>query len=66
MKMIEIKKDGKTIYKIVPDDYKEDGCDDKPYGDLTTGSKKLMSYSDVSSTRWEKIFGKNKKLDEPE
>lgn len=58
MKMVKIKKGTKTIYKMVPDDWKEeeDGYDLR--GDLTTGENKIMSYTDVPQEKWDRIFGK--------
>ena len=60
MKMVKIKKGTKTIYKMVPDDWKEeeDGYDLR--GDLTTGENKIMSYTDVPQEKWDKIFKKGK------
>lgn len=60
-KTIEIKRGNKTIYRIVPDDYKEDGTDDRPIGDLTTSNRKSMSYYDIQQSRWDRIFKKDKK-----
>lgn len=56
MKMIEIKKDGKIIYKIVPNDYKEPEKDIHQR-DLTTSDAKYIGYSDVPQDKWNRIFG---------
>lgn len=58
MKMVKIKKGAKTIYKMVPDDWKEEEEGYDLRGDLTTGENKIMSYTDVPQEKWDRIFGK--------
>lgn len=60
MKTIEIKNGPKTVYKIVPDDYVERTKETN--GDLTTGNRKSLSYSDVSNDVWDNVFNKEKFL----
>ena len=56
--MVEIKKSNKTIYKMVPDDWKgeDEGYDVR--GDLTTGDRKLVGFTDIKQEKWDKIFKK--------
>lgn len=56
MKMIKIQDGNKTVYKWVKDDWKEEKRDTFS-GDLTTGGRKSISYSDISKEDWDKIFG---------
>lgn len=58
MKRIETKINNKLIIRFVPDDYKEDGCDDKHYGDLTTSRRARMTYDDIPDEKWNKVFKK--------
>lgn len=63
MKMVKINKGTKTVYKMVPDDWKEEeGYDLR--GDLTTGDRKLIGFTDISDDKWSKIFGKKDKNSE--
>ena len=59
MKMVKIQNGSKTTYKWVKDDWKEEEKDTFN-GDLTTGGRKSMSYSDISKKEWNKIFGEKK------
>lgn len=58
MKKIEIKDGNKTKIKFVPDDWVSEENKKETNGDLTTGNRKSISYSDIPSERWEIIFGK--------
>lgn len=60
MKTIEIKKDNKTVIKIVPDNYVEPEYE-IPQLDITTSLRRGVGFSDVPKERWEKIFGKGGK-----
>ena len=55
MKTIEIKKDNKTIIKIVPDNYIEPEYE-LQQNDMTTSIRKSIGYSDISNDKWERIF----------
>jgi len=59
--MVEIKKGSHTIYKKVPDDWKPENESVEVRGDLTTGTRKTMGFTDIPQERWDAIFGKNKK-----
>ena len=60
MKMVKINKGTKTVYKMVPDDWKEEeGYDLR--GDLTTGERKCIGFSDIPQEKWDKIFKKGEK-----
>lgn len=60
MKMVKIKKGVKTVYKLVPDDWKPEESSFDLTGDLTTGERKFIGFSDIPTEKWEKIF-KSKK-----
>jgi len=60
MKMIEIKDGARTIYKHVPDDYKEPNGKDTPQKDLTTGGATLIAM-DMTEEQYERIFRKKQK-----
>ena len=55
MKTIEIKKDNKTIIKIVPDNYIEPEYE-LQQNDMTTSIRKSIGYSDIPKDKWESIF----------
>ena len=62
MKMVEIKNGSHTIYRHVPDDWKPE--DDQPTdirGDLTTGGRKSIGFTDIKQEKWDKIFNKEEK-----
>lgn len=63
MKMIEIKDGARTIYKHVPDDYKEQTGKDTPQKDLTTGGATLIAM-DMTEEQYNRIFkhGKGMKV----
>lgn len=56
MKRIEIKKGAHTIYKWVPDDYKEEERD-FVQRDLTTSGRKCLD-TGLTKERYDEIFGK--------
>ena len=56
--MVKIKKGTKTIYKMVPDDWKEEEEGYDLRGDLTTGDRKLVGFTDIKQEKWDKIFKK--------
>lgn len=62
MKMIEIKKGAHMIYRHVPDDWKPED-DEVPdiHGDLTTGGRKSIGFTDIKQEKWDKIFRRDKK-----
>ena len=64
MKTIEKHENGKTIIKIVPDNYEEPEFD-LEQNDLTTSIRKSIGFSDISKEKWEKIFGKTKQDNRP-
>ena len=57
--MVEIKKGSHTIYRHVPDDWKPED-DEIPdiHGDLTTGGRKSIGFTDIKQENWDKIFKK--------
>ncbi|MBQ0113396.1 MAG: hypothetical protein KBT03_09725 [Bacteroidales bacterium] len=57
-KMVAIKQGNKTIYRIIDENKKDDGCDDKYYGDMTTTARNKIDYFDVPQERWDKVFPK--------
>ena len=59
MKLIEIKKGSKTIYKFVDDNWVAPKVEDKEYGDLTTGGRKSISFG-LNEEQYEQIFGGKK------
>lgn len=62
MKIVEIKNGSHTIYRHVPDDWKPE--DDQPegvHGDLTTGGRKSIGFTDIKQEKWDKIFNKEEK-----
>lgn len=59
MKTIEIKKENKTIIKIVPDNYIEPEYE-LQQNDMTTSIRKSIGYSDISKDKWERIFKNGK------
>lgn len=61
MKMVKIKKGTKTIYKMVPDDWKEEEEGYDLSGDLTTGDRKIIGFTDIKQEKWDKIFKKGEK-----
>ena len=62
MKMVEIKRNGHTIYKHVPDDWKpEDEEMPEIRGDLTTGGRKSIGFADIKQEKWDRIFKKGGK-----
>lgn len=61
MKKIEIKKGSKTIIKLVPDDWKPEESSFDLTGDLTTGERKCIGFSDIPQEKWNKIFKKGEK-----
>ena len=58
MKMVKIKRGTKTIYKMVPDDWKPEESPFDLTGDLTTGERKCIGFSDIPQEKWDKIFKK--------
>ena len=62
MKMVEIKRGSHTIFKHVPDDWTPEN-EEMPEirGDLTTGDRKSIGFTDINQSKWEKIFGKKEK-----
>ena len=56
MKTIEIKENGRTKIKIVPDNYEP--TDDRAEPDMTTSGRRSISMG-VDKKRWDEIFGKN-------
>ena len=61
MKMVKIKRGAKTIYKMVPDDWKQEVTSFDLTGDLTTGERKCIGFSDIPQEKWDKIFKKGEK-----
>lgn len=56
MKMVKIQKGNKTVYKFVEDDWIPEEKDTFR-GDLTTGGRKSIGYSDIPKADWDRIFG---------
>lgn len=60
MKMIEIKRGNKTIYKMVEDDTPAEQLENEEFDlqqyDLTTSCRKSIGFSDISPKRWNEIF----------
>jgi len=61
MKMVQIKKGCKTVYKMVPDGWKPEESSFDLTGDLTTGERKCIGFSDIPQEKWDKIFKKGEK-----
>lgn len=53
-KWVEIKKGGKTTYKLVDKDYEE--TTEIPTSDLTTGDATMVGYLDIPKDKWNNIF----------
>ena len=53
--MVEIKDGSKIRYKIVPDDWVKEEKKETT-GDLTTGGRKCIGFSDIDKEKWDKIF----------
>lgn len=62
MPFVEIKNNGKTIFRFVKDlkDYDETRYQNEEQGDLTTGSASLVSVG-ISKERFDEIFNKGEK-----
>lgn len=62
MPFVEIKNNGKTIFRFVKDlkDYDETRYQNEEQGDLTTGSASLVSVG-ISKERFDEIFNKEGK-----
>ena len=54
LKLVEIKKKNKTIYKLVPDDWRKQEADNDR-GDLTTGGRKSISIN-LTDDQYKNIF----------
>lgn len=59
MKEIVIKKNGHTIYKRVPDDYKEEKA--TVISDMTTSNSKSIGFTDIEKSEWDRIFHNDEK-----
>lgn len=62
MKKVEIKKGSKTIIKLVPDDWKPEDSSFDLTGDLTTGTARLIGYSNIKQSDWDRIFKKGSSI----
>lgn len=62
MPFVEVKNNGKTIFRFVKDlkDYDETRYQNEEQGDLTTGSASLVSVG-ISKERFDEIFNKEGK-----
>ena len=61
MQWVEYKKNGRTVMKLVPDDWKPEESPFDLTGDLTTGERKCIGFSDIPQEKWDKIFKKGEK-----
>lgn len=61
MQWVEYKKNGRTVMKLVPDDWRPEDSSFDLTGDLTTGERKCIGFSDIPQEKWNKIFKKGEK-----
>lgn len=64
MPFVEVKKNGKTIFRWVDDlkKYNEENYTNQEKGDLTTGSASLIAFN-LSKDRFNQIFNKGERKD---
>lgn len=59
MKMVKKQEGNRTVYRMVSDDYVEPLEKQWDFtGDLTTGERKCIGFSDIPQEKWNKIFKK--------